>query len=94
MGATLMNQDSSRSHSVFSITIETIQQGPASVSAACFPQHQHYLHWLPPSLQLPGRQELSSAACQPHQLACGHGLSAANLLQEYEINNLRHSFGS
>jgi hypothetical protein len=33
VGATLMNQDSSRSHSVFSITIETIQQGPASVSS-------------------------------------------------------------
>eukprot|EP00879_Flechtneria_rotunda_P024890 GHRR01026413.1.p1 GENE.GHRR01026413.1~~GHRR01026413.1.p1 ORF type:complete len:401 (+),score=95.22 GHRR01026413.1:223-1425(+) len=30
VGATLMNQDSSRSHSVFSITIETIQQGPAA----------------------------------------------------------------
>jgi hypothetical protein len=27
-----MNQDSSRSHSVFTITIETIEQGPASVS--------------------------------------------------------------
>jgi hypothetical protein len=34
VGATLMNQDSSRSHSVFTITIETIEQGPASVSAA------------------------------------------------------------
>lgn len=32
VGATLMNQDSSRSHSVFTITIETIEQGPASVS--------------------------------------------------------------
>ncbi|WIA12242.1 hypothetical protein OEZ85_012308 [Tetradesmus obliquus] len=30
VGATLMNQDSSRSHSVFTITIETIEQGPAS----------------------------------------------------------------
>jgi hypothetical protein len=34
VGATLMNQDSSRSHSVFTITIETIEQGPASVSTA------------------------------------------------------------
>jgi hypothetical protein len=29
-----MNQDSSRSHSVFTITIETIEQGPASVSGS------------------------------------------------------------
>jgi hypothetical protein len=36
-----MNQDSSRSHSVFSITIETIQQGPASVSSVCLSQHNN-----------------------------------------------------
>ncbi|GBF99862.1 kinesin-ii motor subunit [Raphidocelis subcapitata] len=30
VGATLMNQDSSRSHSVFTITVECIEQGPAS----------------------------------------------------------------
>ncbi|KAF6260559.1 P-loop containing nucleoside triphosphate hydrolase protein [Scenedesmus sp. NREL 46B-D3] len=30
VGATLMNQDSSRSHSVFTITIETIEQGASS----------------------------------------------------------------
>jgi hypothetical protein len=27
-----MNQDSSRSHSVFSITVECVEQGPAAVS--------------------------------------------------------------
>lgn len=32
VGATLMNQDSSRSHSVFTITVECIEQGPAAVS--------------------------------------------------------------
>jgi Zn-dependent M16 (insulinase) family peptidase len=42
VGATLMNQDSSRSHSVFSITIETIEQGPASVSHTA--QHTSAMH--------------------------------------------------
>lgn len=37
VGATLMNQDSSRSHSVFTITIECIEQGATSVSS--------YLAW-------------------------------------------------
>jgi hypothetical protein len=31
VGATLMNQDSSRSHSVFTITVECIEQGPGAV---------------------------------------------------------------
>ena len=34
VGATLMNQDSSRSHSIFTVTIETIDQGAQSVSGA------------------------------------------------------------
>ncbi len=34
VGATLMNQDSSRSHSIFTITIETIEQTQAQVGSA------------------------------------------------------------
>jgi hypothetical protein len=34
VGATLMNQDSSRSHSVFAITVECAEQGPNAVSPA------------------------------------------------------------
>ena len=34
VGATLMNQDSSRSHSIFTITIETIEQTQAQVGPA------------------------------------------------------------
>lgn len=46
VGATLMNQDSSRSHSVFSITIETIEQGPASVGGLlCMEHGQAFIHW-------------------------------------------------
>lgn len=32
VGATLMNQDSSRSHSIFTITVERLQQGTGEVS--------------------------------------------------------------
>lgn len=32
VGATLMNQDSSRSHSIFTITVEKLQQGDGKVS--------------------------------------------------------------
>ena len=31
VGATLMNQDSSRSHSIFTITVEKLQQGDGQV---------------------------------------------------------------
>jgi kinesin family protein 3/17 len=34
VGATLMNQDSSRSHSIFTITIETIDQEAQSASGS------------------------------------------------------------
>ncbi len=39
MGATLMNQDSSRSHSVFTITVECIEQGPAAVGGGRMKHH-------------------------------------------------------
>jgi hypothetical protein len=39
VGATLMNQDSSRSHSVFTVTVECVEQGADAVrgrsEAAC-----------------------------------------------------------
>ena len=36
VGATLMNQDSSRSHSIFTITVERLQQGTGEVSGRAF----------------------------------------------------------
>ncbi len=55
VGATLMNQDSSRSHSIFTITVEKLQQGDGKVSphmlilAYC---NMQYTHWfLPPLVQ-------------------------------------------
>ena len=53
VGATLMNQDSSRSHSIFTITVEKLQQGDGKVSlhmlipAYC---NMQYIHWSLPSL--------------------------------------------
>ena len=38
-----MNQDSSRSHSIFTITVENLQQGEGKVSL------QHNLSWSNPS---------------------------------------------
>ena len=48
VGATLMNQDSSRSHSIFTITVEKLQQGDGKVSpdtlvlSYCNTQHTHW----------------------------------------------------
>ncbi|KAL6762472.1 kinesin-2 motor subunit FLA8 [Haematococcus lacustris] len=41
VGATLMNQDSSRSHSIFCITIETIDSGPGGIGAAAGAKDDH-----------------------------------------------------
>lgn len=35
VGATLMNQDSSRSHSIFTVTVETMERGRLSHSGGC-----------------------------------------------------------
>ena len=35
VGATLMNQDSSRSHSIFTVTVETMERGRPSHSGGC-----------------------------------------------------------
>lgn len=49
VGATMMNQDSSRSHSIFTITVEKLQQGDGKVSpilSYCDTLHTHWsLPW-------------------------------------------------
>jgi hypothetical protein len=68
VGATLMNQDSSRSHSIFSITIETIDQGAQSVSAG-MPPHERAATEAPHA----GTKHCAghSTACQDAGMAAG-----------------------